>query len=227
MGLFLVEGPVLLEEALRGHHPVRHVLYDPLRFQPSNPESLELLEVSPDMLARLSDAETCQGVLALCEASPWPPLSHWDHIVLADQISDPGNLGSLMRTARAAGAQALACLGGVDPLSPKVVRASAGAVFHLPCYRLERLNELPDHALIGLNPRGQQMMYELAWPQQWVIAVGNEAHGLSPEVQERLQTSCVIPMEAGCESLNATISAAILLFEWRRRHHGEKVSIRS
>ncbi len=218
LGLFLVEGPKLLEEALRGHHPVRHLLYDPNRFRPDPKTGAECLEVSAEMLARLSDAETCQGVVALCEANAWPALQQWHHIVLADGIADPGNLGSLMRTARAAGAQALACLGGVDPFGPKVVRSSAGAVFHLPCYRLESLAELPQGLpCIGLSPRSAQSLYQFNWPEGWVLAVGSEAHGLSPEVSSQLQATCTIPMADGCESLNAGVSAAIVLFEWRRQ----------
>lgn len=217
LGLFLVEGPKLLEEALRGHHPVRHVLYDSSRFRPDPIPGAECLEVSAEMLARLSDAETCQGVVALCQPAAWPALQQWRHIVLADGIADPGNLGSLMRTARAAGAQALACLGGVDPLAPKVVRSSAGAVFHLPCYRLESLCDLPALPCIGLSPRSAPSLYQFNWPEAWVLAVGSEAHGLSPEVSARLETTCTIPMSGGCESLNASVSAAIVLFEWRRQ----------
>lgn len=211
LGLFLVEGPKLLAEALRGHYPLRELVYDPARFQPS--AEVPSYQVSPDMLDRLSDAH--QGVVAVAETRPWPAFNEFDRLVVADHLADPGNLGTLLRTAWAAGVDGVLCLGGVDPHSPKVVRASAGAVFHLPCPRVEVLPELT-HDLWGLAPRGGRCLYEMEWPRRWGLVVGNEAHGLSSAVEKRLCGHCTIPMEAGCESLNAAVSAAIVLFEWRR-----------
>lgn len=213
LGLFLAEGPKLLAEALRGHHQVREVIYDPARFT-ELPHGLPAFEVTPAMLDRLSDAH--QGVVGVVETRAWPDPGQWDRLVICDGLADPGNLGTLLRTAWATGVEGVICVGGVDVHSPKVVRASAGAVFHVPCQRFERLPEL-DHRLLGLAPRGGQSLYEMEWPERWALVVGNEAHGLSGEVESRLNGHCTIPMQPGCESLNAATSAAVVLFEWLRQ----------
>ena len=150
--------------------------------------------------------------MGLVQPRPWPNLQTFDRLVVCDHLADPGNLGTLMRSAWAAGVQALVCLGGVDPFNPKVVRASAGAVFHLPVYRLQSTQELADYTLVGLSPHQGTDLYSMQWPQRWGLVVGNEAHGLSTHVQ----TLCTIPMQPGCESLNAATSAAVVLFEYRR-----------
>ena len=218
LGLFLVEGPKLLQEALRGHHRVREVICDPARFGQA-PPGLPVWQVTSDMLDRLSEAH--QGVVGLVESRPWPSLSDCSQLLVCDGLADPGNLGALMRTAWATGVDGLALLGGVDPHNPKVVRSSAGAVFHVPCYRLEDVSALVGFTLLGLEPRHGTSLYQMKWPERWGLVVGNEAHGLSPQIRERLQVTCSIPMQPGCESLNAATSAAVVLFEWRRRSLSE------
>ena len=94
----------------------------------------------------------------------------------------------------------------------KGLRASAGAVFHFPVFRLKSGEELADYPLVGLSPRGGRDLYSMHWPRRWGLVVGNEAHGLTIKVQ----SLCTIPMEHGCESLNAATSASIVLFEHKR-----------
>lgn len=222
-GLFLVEGPKLLDEARRGRHPLRYVLYDPARWRPSSPRTDHAeagymeYEVTSEMLQRLSDAQTSQGVVGIVEASDWGRLPDCRTLLVAEQLADPGNLGTLMRTAWAAGIDGVVTLGGVDPFAPKVVRASAGAIFHLPVFRLESLQPLAGWTRIGLTPHAGTSLYELEWPERWALLVGNEAHGLSAATLAALEQQCRIPMAPGCESLNAATSAAIVAFEWRRR----------
>jgi len=208
LGLFLVEGPKLLEEARKGQHQLKEVFFDPARHHPQ----LEIAcwEVDSEQLDRLSEAH--QGVVGLVEARPWPDLKSFDRLVVCDHLADPGNLGTLMRSSWAAGMQALVCLGGVDPFNPKVVRASAGAIFHLPVYRLQSAEELADYTLVGLSPHQGTDLYSMQWPPRWGLVVGNEAHGLTTPVH----SLCSIPMQPGCESLNAATSAAVVLFEYRR-----------
>jgi TrmH family RNA methyltransferase len=215
LGLFLAEGPKLLQEALRGHHRVCELLYDPERYTGPLFEGT-CWQVSSPMLDRLSEAH--QGVVALVEPLPWPECTRYSSLIVCDGLADPGNLGTLMRTAWATGVGGVVCLGGVDPYNSKVVRASAGAIFHLPCYRSLDLPALSQYTLIGLEPRGGSNLYTLSWPDRWALVVGNEARGLSEAVQRGVNLRCTIPMEAPCESLNAATSVAVVLFEWRRRH---------
>lgn len=223
-GLFLVEGPKLLEEARRGRHALRHILFDPQRWQPDAPEidswdsaEIDGYEVTAEMLQRLSDAQTCQGVVALAEKSTWSSPDQCATLLIAEGLSDPGNVGTLLRTAWAAGVEGVALIGGVDPFSAKVVRASAGAIFHLPVFQVSTLDELrSDRRLVGLTPHSGVSLYQVEWPDRWGLLVGNEAHGLSAGALSSLHLHCRIPMQPGCESLNAAVSAAIVVFEWRR-----------
>lgn len=146
LGLFLVEGPKLLLEAHNGHHELKEIFFDPARhdFDLGVPG----WHLEADQLDRLGDAH--QGVVGLVEARPWPDLHQYNRLVVADGLSDPGNLGTLMRSTWAAGMEAMVCLGGVDHFNPKVVRASAGAIFHLPVYRLYSGEELAEYPLVGL-----------------------------------------------------------------------------
>lgn len=213
LGLFLVEGPKLLLEALHGHHQLQEVFFDPARHNLLL--DVPCWEVEPEQLDRLSEAH--QGVVGLVQTRPWPELQSWDRLVVCDHLADPGNLGTLMRSSWAAGMQALVCLGGVDPFNPKVVRASAGALFHFPVYRLASAAPLADYTLVGLSPHQGTDLYSMQWPRRWGLVVGNEAHGLSTPVH----THCTIPMQPGCESLNAATSAAVVLFEYRRAKNCE------
>ena len=212
LGLFLAEGPKLLAEAERGHHHLRELVYDPARFRPHGGQAA--WQVSAEMLDRLSDAH--QGVVGIVESRPWPPLAGCSRLIVCDGVADPGNLGTLLRTAWATGVDGLVTLGGVDAHNPKAVRASAGAIFHVPHYRLNQASQLSEFALVGLAPRGGASLYQMHWPQRWGLVVGSEAHGLSPEMEQRLSKRCTIPMQPGCESLNAATSVAVVLFEWRR-----------
>jgi len=208
LGLFLVEGPKLLLEAHNGYHNLQEIFFDPAR------HDLDLgipgWHVDSEQLDRISEAH--QGIVGLVQARPWPDLQSFDRLVVCDHLADPGNLGTLMRSSWAAGMQALVCLGGVDPFNPKVVRASAGAIFHLPVYRLSSTEQLADYTLVGLSPHQGTDLYSMQWPPRWGLVVGNEAHGLNA----RVDTLCTIPMQPGCESLNAATSAAVVLFEYRR-----------
>ncbi|MFN8610086.1 MAG: RNA methyltransferase [Vulcanimicrobiota bacterium] len=208
LGLFLVEGPKLLLEAHNGWHQLLEVYFDPARHEFDL--GVPGWHLDSQLLDRVSEAH--QGVVGLVGLREWPPLATFDRLVVADGLSDPGNLGTLMRSTWAAGMQALVCLGGVDPYNPKVVRASAGAIFHLPVYRLSSTEELSDHHLVGLTPRGGCDLYSMDWPRRWGLVVGNESHGLSTQVK----SLCTIPMQAPCESLNAATSASVVLFEYRR-----------
>jgi len=144
-GRFLVDGVRLVEEALRAAAPVEHLL---VAADPENPRLAALLDeargrgipivdVAPHVLAAVSEVETPQGVIAVVRRTPAalePLLVRLDLLLLiVDRVQDPGNLGTMIRTADAAGASAVVLLPGtVDPLNPKVVRASMGSLFYLP-----------------------------------------------------------------------------------------------
>ena len=186
---------------------------------------------TPRVVAALSDAATPQGVVAVASA-PKTRLGDLPGgvslaLVLAD-VRDPGNAGTLLRSALAAGAEvAVFCSGAVDPLNPKTVRASAGSLFHIPIVRgptvAEATSVLREMGLrlLGADPSGAPA-YETDMVAPVTLVLGNEAWGLDPSHARTLDGWVSIPMPGPAESLNVGIAGSILLFEaarQRRREH--------
>jgi len=197
--------------------------------------------VRPGTLDRLGDAVTSQGVLAVVEAPSqalrpgsapagrplaerWLPGASPLVVVLVD-VADPGNAGTVLRSAEAAGAAAVLFAGhGVDPLAPKVVRAAAGALFRLPFAVatdvgevLSWLDEAGVPSLATVLHGGDDLhTTDLTGPV--AVVLGNEAHGLPATVVERCDGRLSIPMAGRVESLNVAMAATVVLFEaWRQR----------
>jgi TrmH family RNA methyltransferase len=170
-------------------------------------------------MSTASDTQTPQGLLVVLEMKSLPVPSQPDLVFIADEVRDPGNLGSMLRSAAAAGCS-LACLtaGSADTYSPKVLRAAMGAHFHLPVLAAswqdigERLQRWGLH--IYLAAAGQGSPHTQAdFRQRTAIIVGGEAAGAGEATRKLAHTLVHIPMPGGSESLNAAAAAAILLFE--------------
>jgi RNA methyltransferase, TrmH family len=164
--------------------------------------------VTPQGALAVASRETvpARDALARAEAAGWP-------LVVLDAVQDPGNVGTICRTAVAAGAPAVAVLdGSADPLGPKAVRASAGTVFRLALAR-GGWAELEGVAGYGATAAGGTPLHEAPLEEAALVALGSEAHGLRRGDLEPV----TIPMAPGVESLNVAAAAAILLFELRRR----------
>jgi RNA methyltransferase, TrmH family len=181
--------------------------------------------VSAAELKRLSRTRSPQGVLAVAEI-PSPRLSELQPTgealaLVLDGVQDPGNIGTLARTAAAFGCQLLACLPGtVDPWSPKSVRASAGALFRLPVAETsgeEVWEWLAAHGfmVLGADPAGIPVRDRPA-SRHSALVVGNEGAGLSAGARDRCDALVAVPMRAGTESLNVAMAAGILLYELSR-----------
>lgn len=142
-------------------------------------------------------------------------------VVLADGLTDPGNLGTLIRTADALGAAGLVtAAGGVDPYSPKVVRSAMGSLFRLPVVK----NVASDAALaawpaqvVVAEADGAALPWEVDFRKPTVLVVGSEAHGPSAAARQAASVRVRIPMPGGAESLNATVAASLLLYEALRQ----------
>ncbi len=188
-------------------------------------------DLEAGVLARVSGTVSPQPVLAVV-ADPCVPLSRLagrvgNLVVVCAGLRDPGNAGTVVRSAAAAGADAVvACAGSVDLLNPKTVRASAGALFRVPVVNgADPAEALDTLGSWGLNRLGalagggvDYLAADLGRPS--AIVLGNEAAGLGPELASRLDGTVTIPMAAGTESLNVGIAAAVLCFEVARRRRG-------
>jgi TrmH family RNA methyltransferase len=183
------------------------------------------MQVSAAVLQACSAAQHAQGILAVLPIH-WLPLpDELDFIFIPDGVRDPGNLGSMLRTACAAGVQAVLLVeGGVDPWSPKVVRAAMGAHFRLPLLSLpwqeiERLLSKKGMQLYLASAHSGIPYLQADFCTPLGVLIGGEAEGASPAGRELAQQEVHIPMPGGGESLNAAAAAAILLFEVLRQRN--------
>ncbi len=221
-GEYLADGRKLWDEAVKWGAPIRRVVTTP-DVDIDVPTGVERTVVAPELMAYLSPMESPQGVLftlALPQRADIA-LTGTRYLVL-DGLQDPGNVGTIWRTADALGADGLFLLNHcADPFGPKTVRATMGACFRLPCWEVE-LGELT--ALLG---REQIPLYATALTEtctdvrrtnlrRAAVVIGNEGHGVSGEVLNACAGALIIPMRERCESLNAAAAAAVVLWEMGR-----------
>jgi TrmH family RNA methyltransferase len=233
-GGFLAEGVRLLEEALAADWPVRFVLYsDGLSHRGQalvasfKARGLDVEEVSSDLLHAVSETETSQGVLAVLDDHLLPLPETPEFILIPDQIRDPGNLGTLIRSAAAAGVQAvLLPPDTTDAFAPKVVRSAMGAHFRLPLQSLswETIRELSQAANLSvfLADMGGKPCWETEMHTPCALIIGGEAEGASEEAGGLATQRVSIPMPGAFESLNAGVAGALLMFEVVRQRSGGK-----
>ena len=180
--------------------------------------------VSEQVMASMSDTETASGVLMVARFPERPLPTHPTLLLLLDQIRDPGNMGTMIRTAAAAGVEGLLLTpGSVDPFNPKVVRASMGALLRLPIAQMDwkRLTTYTaETRRWGSSPTASLAYTAVDWTQPATLVISSEAHGLTPQTEALVSDKVVIPMSDQVESLNAAAAAAVLLFEARRQRSG-------
>lgn len=227
-GLFVVEGPRLLAEALAAPLPVHDVYVEDGAAWPG------ATLVRPGTLDRLGDVVTSQGVLAVVGAPDerlGPRLlaggvpATAPLVLVLVAVADPGNVGTILRTAEAVGATVLCCGKGVDPLAPKVVRAAAGAAFRVPYAVVDDPGEAlawceaEGLSLLATVVEGGEELYDRDLRGPVAVVLGSEAQGLPPEVVQRAGVRpTTLPMAGGVESLNVAMAATAIAFEaWRQR----------
>ncbi len=212
-GLFVCEGEDLVEAALdAGLEPVE-ALVDPER--PALLERLEHAEaVEPRLLGEVSLLGHPPRVIAVFRRDELPAAEPRPVGLALWQVSDPGNVGTLVRTADAVGPAAVALSPGcADPTGPKALRASAGAIFRVPVLRF-------DDAVrpwVGLVASGGEALGKIELGDPVTFVLGAEREGLPEEALARCDALATIPQEEHAESLNVAVAGAIALYEWRRR----------
>ena len=223
-GVFCGEGPKLLAEALKWGAELETVIFAQGTTLPELPASVRLVEVPDALLAAVADTETPQGVVFLCKGSSLalPERLPGERYLVLDGVQDPGNVGTIWRTADAFGADGLIlCNGCADPWGPKTVRATMGAVFRLPVWEAEL-----DRAAAVLAAEGIPL-YATALREDTVdvrtvglnrsaVIIGSEGRGVSQRALELCFRTVRIPMRERCESLNAAMAACAVLWEMAR-----------
>lgn len=228
---FVLEGIRLISEALMSDVTLRLVLYSPNHLQ-ATPEGQHLLhqlahhphcyQATPTALAAAASTITPQGVIAVAR---WPtPQPTPGLILVLDAIQDPGNVGTLLRSAAAAGAGRVLCMRGTaDIYNPKVVRAAMGAHFHIAiqsdCTWDEVSSHFKDIPRIYATAVGDYIpYYDVPWHPPIALIVGNETHGVSSYARHIATRIITIPLADTTESLNAAVAGSIILFEARRQY---------
>jgi TrmH family RNA methyltransferase len=246
-GLLLMEGPHVCAALIAAALPPREVYYQPellartpqgrdllayLLHAPSAWSQVALFEVSERVAGALGDAQTSQGILCIVSAQLFEPQRLLDcrppgtrpALLVLDDLADPGNLGTVLRTALAADvAEVLLTAHCADYFSPKVVRAAAGAHLVLPVWAdlswSAIARRIAWHGVAGservflAEASGAQPYYAQDLTQPFALIIGNEAHGLSPHASALAGQALCIPLANGVESLNAAMAAGIILFE--------------
>ncbi len=224
-GRFVGEGPKLLEEAVRWGAEIETVVAIPEAGIPTV-LGARRIETRQDVLLTLADTEAPQGVVFICALpdTALPDKLPTGRYLVLDGIQDPGNLGTIWRTADAFGAAGLFLTGGcADPFGPKAVRATMGACFRLPVWKGERqaVKELLERSQIPICAtalREDTQDVREADLSQAAVVIGSEGRGISEEMLSCCEKTLKIPMTARCESLNAAAAAAVVLWEgWRER----------
>lgn len=221
-GEYLADGRKLWEEAVRWQAPIRRLVTTP-EVTVDVPAGVEHTVVAPELMAYLSPMESPQGFLFTVALPEKAGLDlPGQRFLVLDGLQDPGNVGAIWRTADALGADGLLLVDHcADPYGPKTVRATMGACFRLACREttLEELaaflaqRDIPLYAAALEEGGAEVREVELS---RAAVVIGNEGHGVSPEVRGLCRGTVSIPMRARCESLNAAVAAAIFLWEMGR-----------
>jgi len=229
-GAFLAEGVRLIEDAHAAQWPFEYVLFSPETskrgrklIEQLTAEGVEVEEVQPEVLRTAVETESSQGLVAALKLRQLPLPPNPSFVLIPDRIRDPGNLGTLIRTAAAAGADAvLIPPETTDPFAPKVVRAGMGAHFRLTVAGI-RWSEIRA-LLTGFNvfladAGGQVSCWEADFKSKTALIVGGEAEGASQPAREVANVFVNIPMPGKIESLNAGVAGAVLMFEVVRQRN--------
>lgn len=176
------------------------------------------------LMERIQDVRTSQGVMAVARipAPPPLPLAENGHYLLLDRLSDPGNAGTIIRTAVGLGIDGIMLYGDcVDVYNPKCVRATAGMlpfidIRHVDLTDIDSLLNSGFELTIAERDAGDSI-FEIEFNAKCIVAVGNEAHGLSDELESRAAKAVHIPLQPVCESLNAAMAAGMLMLMMRKR----------
>ena len=231
-GAFLAEGVRLVEEAYAANCKMRFALYtDELSergrelIKKLQGKGNEIEEVESKLLSSLSDTETPQGILAVLDDLQLPFPQSPNFILIPDQIRDPGNLGTLLRTADGAGVQAVFLPPETtDAFAPKAVRSGMGAHFRLPIQSKswEEIRQLTEGLQVFLADMDGRSCWETDFRPPLAIIIGGEAEGASGQAQKLASKKVSIPMNGKIESLNAAAAGSVLMFEVVRQRLNSK-----
>lgn len=237
-GLFVAEGLRTVEEAIKARQ-IESIFYTPIddertrkALEEAASMGIKLYCVNEAVMKKLSDTETPQGILAVCNMTHMnleELLTKGEMLLVLDRVQDPGNIGTMLRTADAAGVGGIVLLSGcADIYAPKTVRASMGSLFHIPV--LQGLDEVGfiamakdyGYELVVTSLEGATSLYKADLNGRIAFVMGNEANGVTDNLLKSADKRVFIPMKGKAESLNVAMAAGIVMFEALRRKISKK-----
>ncbi|MGM0653682.1 MAG: TrmH family RNA methyltransferase [Bacillota bacterium] len=230
-----LEGPNLLHEAIKTGFIPETVFFTREYYNSGNSSFLDTLPASvkqavlpPEVFAKIADTENPQAIAAIIYFDPEEKagkISHMSGLVLIlNRLQDPGNMGSIIRTAAAAGVDIVYYTRGcVDPFNPKTLRSTAGSIFHLPVIPVHDPVELVqslkknNYRVIAAEVNGDKSIWDADFGGSTALIIGNEATGIDQNLFNEADCRVTIPLEPPVESLNAAAATAVIIFEVIRR----------
>jgi len=226
-GTFIIEGwrgiNTLLTHESRQYKLETLVVSSDWQNDPRLPTEIDTVMLPDHVFAKISDVKNAQGILGVVRPSPFPFEFFPDtgHYLLLDSIRDPGNLGTLIRSAVGASYDGVLLYGDcVDPHNPKVIRSTMGTFAFCNIWTVVRddIDQMmkTGYALCVTTGLGGDSLYETAFPKKTILVIGSEAHGVSDELMQLATQKITIPLAKECESLNAAIAGSICMFQIKR-----------
>ena len=216
-GLFVADGTKLLAEAVAWWPGLDTVILSD-GVEADLPQNVRLVRVPEDVMQSVSPMQTPQGALFLCRIPQQKVFVPQKRMLLLDGIQDPGNLGTILRTADALQVPVVLLEGCADPYNHKTVRASMGAVFRTPPVRAEweqvkaalQREKIPVGVTALSDTARDIRLWEL---RDMAVVIGSEGQGVRPQILEQADARLIIPMDSRCESFNAAVAATIVLWQ--------------
>ncbi|MCR1897762.1 RNA methyltransferase [Irregularibacter muris] len=231
--MFLLEGIKLIREAIEWGETVEAVLFTEKLFEVNGGEDLynQLLgknilmyELNNSLMEELSQLQNSQGIMAIMQKRNYSleeiVSKKSNSMIILEEIQDPGNLGTIIRTADAAGFDGIILSEGcVDIYNEKVLRATMGSVFHIPIIVDAKLGQvipeliIQEYQVIGTHLKSKTFYHEISFTNKRALIIGNEGHGMSDAIASLCTDLVKIPIKGKAESLNAAIAAGILMYK--------------
>lgn len=237
-GLFIVEGIKMIEEIIDRNYPVKNIVYTDSLLENKEGYGLfskiqmveNLVYVPKNIFKEISDTENPQGILGVVDIriNDIDKLKNEksNFLLYLDKVQDPGNMGTIIRTADAFNVDGIVLRDGcVDPYNPKVVRATMGSIFRVPLYfeadGIKDIKKLKDSGMdiYASSLIGSTDIYKVDYNNDLIVVIGNESNGVSDEIYELCDKLIKIPMVGGAESLNAGVAASIIMYEVMRQRN--------
>ena len=221
-GEFIIEGYHLIEEAIKQKEYVLTIMISDTSEIPANwdVDNLELVEINDGIKKELAETEHTQGIFAHCKQQlvDEAELTGWNRLLLIDAVQDPGNIGTMIRTADAAGIDAVILgKGSADAYNPKTLRSAQGSHFHIPIVKGDLhvwVDELKNRqvSVFGTAFENSTPFNELAKTNEFALIVGNEGSGINAELLQKTDQNIIVPLLGQAESLNVAVATGILLY---------------